>query len=164
MPNIWVLLITSWFDKGLDRRDSRPLAILAWSVEVGLRGPELGVQGGLANIPPMTTYEVVTIYGVMSLDTSIFVIHITGDFQKMRGVVRSAILATVGLFSKQTPNSELFWPEEEVGGVWLWSSYPVPAWWVLGQSKVNLTGRTVEPLTLDLRITTFPFLAHVNLG
>ena len=83
----------------------------------------------------------------------------------MRGLVRSAILATVGLFSKQTPNSELFWPEEEVGGgVWLWSSYPVPAWWILGQSKVNLTGRTVEPLTLDLRITNFPFPAHVNLG
>lgn len=54
----------------------------------------------------MITYKVVTIYGVMSLDSSIFVIHITGDFQKMRGVVRSAILATAGLFSKQTPNSE----------------------------------------------------------
>jgi len=67
-----------------------------------------------------------------------------------------------GLFSKQTPKLSCFGPGEEVGGVWLWSSYPVPAWRVLGQSKVNLTRRTVEPLTLDFRITGFPFTAHLS--
>jgi hypothetical protein len=46
---------------------------------------------------------------------SISVIHITGDFQKVRGIMRSAILATVGRFPSSLRNSELFGPEEEVG-------------------------------------------------
>lgn len=81
------------------------------------------------------------IYGVMSLDTSIFVIHITGDFQKRRGLVRSAILATAG------PQS-CFGLERKWGEFGL-ELVPSPCvMGVLGQSKVNLTRRTVEPLTL----------------
>jgi hypothetical protein len=98
----------------------------------------------------------------MLLDTSTFVSHITGRaFKKCIGHpydLQFSQAQTIFHVDSETQELLLAWGEEAGGGgVMAWSSYQVPAWWVLGQSEVLILPEGWwTPLTLDFRIATFP--------
>jgi hypothetical protein len=104
-------------------------------------------------------------YGVMLLDTSTFVSHITGRaFKKCIGHpydLQFSQAQTIFHVDSETQELLLAWGEEGGGGGGGggggWDSDPAPAWWVLGQSEVLILPEGWwTPLTLDFRIATFP--------